>query len=69
MDRVVQRAGVADAELVQPLPRLLEHVEQLRVRLDVRDLQGAGLVRKVQEEAAGNHSRPKPRSDPVDGTM
>ena len=52
LDRIVQRARVADAELVEPLACFLEHLEQLRVRLDVRHFERPRLVRKAEQEAA-----------------
>ena len=60
LDGIVQRAGVADAELVEPLPRFLEHLEQLRVRLDVRHFERPGLVRKAKQEARGEPLEPEP---------
>ena len=50
-DRVVQRARAANAEAVEPVSRLFEHREQLRVRRDRRHFRRPALVGKLEHES------------------
>ncbi len=58
-DRVVERARAADSKLVEPLTRFGEGREEPRVRLEGRDLAGAGLVRILQDEPGRVRKQPE----------